>query len=78
MKKTLIGIALILIAGLVLALATACTGCVSVPRGPVFTWSLLSPAHWEQHVVYPRCPGCPPQTNTVLCPALYGWKFVPN
>ena len=75
MKKLILGITLIVLGSIGLC---SLGGCVSVPRGPVFTWSLLSPAHWEQHVVYPRCPGCPPQTNTVLCPALYGWKFVPN
>lgn len=73
MKKLLLGLLLIALG----AWGLCCLGgCVSIPRGPVFTWSELSPGHWEKHVVQPRCPGCPPQTNTVWCPPLYGWKAV--
>ena len=78
MKKTLIGIALILCGAGILIGLIACTGCVSVPRGPVFTWSQLSAGHWEAHVMQPRCPGCPAQTNVVWCPPTWGWKPVTN
>lgn len=65
MKRFILEITVVLIFGALICLAVAFTGCVSIPRGPVFTWAELSPGHWEKQIVQPRCPGCPPQTNNV-------------
>ena len=78
MRKTLIGLAVILIGGLVLSLTISYTGCVAVPRGAVFTWEQLTPGRWEARTYPPRCPGCPMQTNVVWCPPTWGWKPVTN
>ena len=76
MKKFILEITIVLIVGLLGAVAIGCCGCVSVPRGPVFTWNQLTPGRWEARIYQPRCPGCPQQTNVVWCPATYGWQPV--
>lgn len=66
MKKLILGIILITLGALGLC---ALGGCVSVPRGPVFTWGVVSAGHWEQRTTPARCPGCPPIIVNVWCPA---------
>ena len=77
MKKRLIGLSIILLVGLSIAVGIGFTGCATCDGpGARYVWQCLTPGHYETFIFRPRCPGCPPQTNVVWCPALYGWKPV--
>ena len=76
MKKSLIGLALLLLTGLYLA--TAFTGCATCDApGARYVWQCLTPGHYETFIFRPRCPGCALVTNSIWAPAVYGWVKIP-